>query len=114
MKKIVLAASAAAVLMGVAIAWAGEGQPAAAPAVRKQVRCPIMGGPVNTNVFADAEGKRVYFCCSACIGEFKKDPAKVIKQIEAEGVTLDQAAPAKEAIPAAPAKTEPTKTHAQP
>jgi YHS domain-containing protein len=32
----------------------------------------------------------VYFCCPACIGKFKKDPAKHIKRLEAAGVTFDK------------------------
>lgn len=63
-------------------------------AVKKQTLCPIMGGAVNTNVYADANGKRVYFCCGGCPATFQKDPAKYIKKMEAEGITLDRTPPA--------------------
>lgn len=53
-----------------------------------QKTCPVMGGKINTDVYADYEGKRVYFCCEACIGTFKQDPAKYVKKLEAEGVIL--------------------------
>jgi len=50
-----------------------------------------MGGKINKEIYTDYEGKRVYFCCKGCIGEFKKDPAKHIKKLEEEGVALEEA-----------------------
>lgn len=58
--------------------------------VKHQTMCPVMGGVVNKQFFADYQGKRVYFCCNACPAMFKKDPAKYIKKLEAEGITLDK------------------------
>ena len=49
-----------------------------------------MGGKINKEIFADHGGKRVYFCCKGCIGAFKKNPGKYIKQLEDKGVTLDK------------------------
>ncbi len=63
---------------------------AAKPAAGTQTTCPIMGGAIDKDVYADHAGKRMYFCCPACIGKFKKDPAKHIKRLEAAGVTLDK------------------------
>ena len=57
---------------------------------KTQTNCPIMGGKIDKKVFADHEGKRVYFCCAGCIPEFKKAPAKYIKKLEGEGVTLEE------------------------
>ena len=54
-----------------------------------QKKCPVMGGTINKDVYADYEGKRVYFCCDACISTFKKDPAKYVKKLEGEGVVLE-------------------------
>ena len=59
-------------------------------AVKKQTVCPVMGGPINTEIYADANGKRVYFCCDGCPSAFKKNPEKYIKKMEAEGITLDK------------------------
>ncbi len=53
-----------------------------------QTRCPVMGGKINKRVYADHDGKRVYFCCPGCDRAFKKDPAKYIKKLEAAGVTV--------------------------
>jgi YHS domain-containing protein len=52
-----------------------------------QSNCPVMNGKIDSKYFADYQGKRIYFCCSGCIEEFKKDPEKYLKKMEAEGVT---------------------------
>ena len=95
MKKMVAVVGAVVVLMGAGLACAQEQQPAGkageGQAVKKQTVCPVMGGVVNTNVYVDANGKRVYFCCKGCPPEFKKDPAKYITKLEKDGVTLDKA-----------------------
>ncbi len=58
---------------------------------KPQTTCPVMGGKINEGVYADYTGKRVYFCCGGCINKFQKDPAKYVKKLEAEGVTLEDA-----------------------
>jgi membrane fusion protein, copper/silver efflux system len=55
-----------------------------------QTHCPIMGGKIDRKVFADHGGYRVYFCCPACEPEFRKDPEKYIREMQAKGVTLDK------------------------
>jgi YHS domain-containing protein len=57
---------------------------------KPQTICPVMGGKIDKNIYTDYEGKRVYFCCPACIPEFKKDPAKYIKKLEDESVVLEK------------------------
>lgn len=57
---------------------------------KPQKNCPVMGGEINKEVYTDYQGKRVYFCCPGCISEFKKDPAKHIKKLEDEGITLEK------------------------
>ena len=59
--------------------------------LQPQTKCPVMGGAINTNLYVDADGKRVYFCCKSCPAEFKKDPAKYIGKLEKEGVALEKA-----------------------
>lgn len=44
--------------------------------------CPIMGQPVDKNISYVYEGKRYYFCCSACVDTFKADPEKYIKKLK--------------------------------
>lgn len=94
-----LACAVTAQLTTAAFAADQAGQaPAAtsAVAVKTQTTCPVMGGPVDKTKFVDYEGKRIYVCCGGCIAKIKKDPAKYVKQLEAEGITLDKAGPAKD------------------
>lgn len=60
-----------------------------------QIKCPVLGNPVNKNIYTDYKGKRIYFCCPPCIQEFKKNPEKYMKQFEKEGVVLEDAPQAK-------------------
>jgi YHS domain-containing protein len=53
--------------------------------LKPQTECPVMGGKINKNVYADFEGKRIYFCCKGCIPEFNKDPSKYMKKLEETG-----------------------------
>ena len=64
---------------------------------RPQSSCPIMGGKINPELYADVNGKRIYVCCQGCIGKIKNDPAKYIKKLEMSGVALDDTAVAKAA-----------------
>lgn len=47
--------------------------------------CPVSGEPMGTDegIAYTYEGKEYRFCCPMCLEEFKKDPAKYIKQREA-------------------------------
>jgi YHS domain-containing protein len=69
--------------------------PAAAPG-QPQTQCPVLGGKINKNVYADYKGQRIYFCCAGCDKEFKKDPEKYLKKLRDQGITLEPA-PAKTA-----------------
>jgi YHS domain-containing protein len=97
-KNWMLACAVTAQLTTAAFAADNAGQaPAAtnAVAVKAQTTCPVMGGAVDKTKFVDYDGKRIYVCCGGCIAKIKKDPAKYVKQLEAEGVTLDKAEPPK-------------------
>jgi Cu(I)/Ag(I) efflux system membrane fusion protein len=59
---------------------AGSGEP------KLQTLCPVMGGEINKEVFADYHGLRIYFCCAGCDSTFREDPEKYLKQMEAEGI----------------------------
>lgn len=47
-----------------------------------QKKCPVMGDPIDPDVFVEHEGRKVYFCCEACIEKFEKDPAKYLTKLE--------------------------------
>jgi YHS domain-containing protein len=57
----------------------------AAPAVAaaaEQTICPVMAGnPIDKNVFVEYQGKKVYFCCTQCKGEFEKEPQKYLSKL---------------------------------
>ncbi len=66
--------------------------PAAPVAVTTlQTTCPVEGAKIDKSVYADYEGKRVYFCCTDCKAKFNADPAKYVKQLEDKGITLEKA-----------------------
>ena len=54
-----------------------------------QTLCPVMGNTIDKIYYADYKGKRIYFCCPACIEPFNKEPEKYMKILE--GVKLDDA-----------------------
>ncbi len=51
-----------------------------------QEKCPLMGGEINKEIYADHDGKRVYFCCAACIPKFKEDPEKYLAELKEKGI----------------------------
>jgi YHS domain-containing protein len=65
-------------------------QPKAAAIVRlkPQSTCPVLGGPINKDLFVDYQGKRIYVCCAGCIDEVKKDPAKYIEKLRKAGESV--------------------------
>ncbi len=43
-----------------------------------------MGGQVDPDVYADHEGRRVYFCCEACPAKFSRDPGRYLRKLDEE------------------------------
>ena len=85
---------AAGAMLAAPIYAADGGKPAGAAKeaeIKQQTHCPVMGGKINPNSYADVEGKRIYVCCPGCIPTIKKDPAKYIKKREDQGVTIADA-----------------------
>jgi YHS domain-containing protein len=56
-------------------------QAAASAAENGQTMCPVMGGAIDTSVFVEYKGKKVYFCCSVCKAKFEADPEKYIAKL---------------------------------
>ena len=54
---------------------------AKAAAAGEQTICPVMGNPINKDVFVEYEGKKVYFCCPECKAKFNADPEKYIAKL---------------------------------
>ena len=53
----------------------------AVSAAIQQTICPIMGGAIDKNLFAEYKGKKVYFCCAACKGKFEEAPEKYLDKL---------------------------------
>jgi len=61
-------------------AMTNEATKAVAAAI-EQTTCPVMGNPINKDIFIEYEGKKVYFCCPDCIEKFKAEPEKYIAKL---------------------------------
>ena len=64
-------------LLGLQVAFAAAPADKAAPP-KPQTTCPVLGNPIDKNIFIEYQGKKVYFCCKGCPDVFKADPAKYI------------------------------------
>ncbi len=60
---------------------AAAGQATVAAVAGEQTTCPVMGNPIDKNIFIEYQGKKVYFCCKGCPDVFKADPAKYIAKL---------------------------------
>ena len=79
-----------------------------------QTKCPVMGGDINKEIYADHEGKRVYFCCASCPAQFKADPEKYLAKMKEAGVE-PEAIPTEtgDAAPTEPTDNEGHSEHAK-
>jgi YHS domain-containing protein len=57
---------------------------------KPQTTCPVLGGNIDKNLYADYQGQRVYFCCKGCDDEFKKDPEKYLEKMKSQGITPEK------------------------
>lgn len=58
---------------------------------KQQTTCPVMGGPINKEIYTDYENKRIYFCCAGCVKTFESNPEKYINKMKNDGVELENA-----------------------
>lgn len=59
---------------------------ASATNVGTQSTCPVMGFEINKEIFTDYLDDRIYFCCSVCPPDFKRNPDKFMKEMKENGV----------------------------
>ena len=57
--------------------------------LKNQTHCPVMGGKIDSTVYTDIQGQRVYHCCPMCSDKLKADPDTYFKKAAAEGVTFE-------------------------
>lgn len=55
-----------------------------------QSKCPVMGGEINKQVYADYRGSRVYFCCPGCKEPFLANPDSFLAKLKEEGIVLEK------------------------
>jgi hypothetical protein len=83
MKKLILTI-VSALLVGSGIA-AESAKAKAKPYTLKT--CPVsdekLGGDMGEPYVLEHEGRQIKLCCKSCLKDFKKDPAKYVKKIEA-------------------------------
>lgn len=68
---------------------AGETPKAAPKQLHNQTVCPVMGYKIDSTVYADIQGQRVYFCCKGCPEKMKADPDTYFRKAAAEGVLFE-------------------------
>ncbi|HEQ98930.1 MAG TPA: YHS domain-containing protein [candidate division Zixibacteria bacterium] len=57
-----------------------------------QTTCPVSGKELEKKeVYADYEGRRVYFCCAGCVASFEEDPQKYLMKLDEKSSTDEQA-----------------------
>ena len=52
-----------------------------AAATIEQTTCPVMGGPINKDFYAEYKGKKVYFCCAGCKEKFEAAPEQYLSKL---------------------------------
>ncbi len=62
---------------------------AKAPELKAQTICPVMGGKIDSTIYTDIQGQRVYLCCAGCIKPMQKDPDKYFQKAAAESVLFE-------------------------
>jgi hypothetical protein len=77
------------VLLGLVLVLSLAGVSLAAQG-QAQIVCPVLGGQINKEIYADCPAARVYFCCPGCVGVFKNNPEKYLKKMEEQGVTPEK------------------------
>jgi rhodanese-related sulfurtransferase len=87
LRRIRIAGVATLLVVAVAAVVAAQKAPSPAQSARPQTFCPVMGGKIDKNIYADVAGKRIYACCPRCVNAIKAEPEKYISKILAKGET---------------------------
>ncbi len=90
-----LMTAVAAVVLGIALV-AGTGKAGtkkktteSPKELKKQTHCLVMGGEIDTTMYVDMQGQRVYLCCPMCADKLRANPDKYFEKAAAEGVLLE-------------------------
>ncbi len=67
--------------------------------IHSQTRDPITGDYINSKLFVDYKGKRIYLSDESSLDKVKKDPEKYFKELEAQKVVLENVSDGKKGAP---------------
>ncbi len=67
----------------------GESKKEAPKELKNQTVCPVMGGKIDSTIYTDIQGQRVYHCCPMCSKKLKADPDKYFKKAAEQGVLFE-------------------------
>jgi YHS domain-containing protein len=86
--------SALALIIGLAVSVnAGDTEKPEASEMPKELKnqthCPVMGGKIDSTVYTDIQGQRVYHCCPMCSAKLKADPDKYFEKAAEEGILFE-------------------------
>lgn len=68
---------------------AQPGEEAKEVTLKNQTHCPVMGGKIDSSIYTDIQGQRVYHCCPACSKPLQKDPDQYFKKASDAGVLFE-------------------------
>jgi len=57
--------------------------------LKQQTHCPVMGGKIDSSLYTDIQGQRVYHCCPMCSKKLQADPDKYFKKAAEQGVLFE-------------------------
>lgn len=66
-----------------------EKEDAAPKELQNQTLCPVMGGEIDSTIYTDIQGQRVYHCCPMCSDKLVKDPDTFFKKAAEDGVLFE-------------------------
>lgn len=57
--------------------------------LKPQTHCPVMGGKIDSTIYADIQGQRIYFCCPGCVAAFKENSDKYFMKAAKERILFE-------------------------
>lgn len=56
-----------------------------------QTTCPVMDGKmINTRLYVDYAGFRIYVCCVPCVKAVRKNPEKYLRKLLDQGIAVEK------------------------
>lgn len=66
-------------------------KPELGPLSGLQTTCPVMDGKmINTRLYVDYQGFRIYVCCVPCVKAVRKNPEKYLQKLLDQGIAVEK------------------------